>query len=74
MNKAHECTKHDGDSMDLDECAECIAWMDGEERYWAAYFGKARIKAETQALREEREDHGRELTDGERMDEARRLK
>jgi len=37
--KAPACTKHDGDAMDLDECADCIAWMEGEEAYWSAYFG-----------------------------------
>lgn len=62
--------------MDLDECAECIAWMDGEEAYWAACFGKARIQAEAQAEKFYRDECGIDITDPspETMDALRRLK
>jgi hypothetical protein len=55
------------------ECASCVAAFAQEDAYWSAYFGKA-IDNEAQQRRLEREDYGRELTDGERMEEARRLK
>ncbi len=75
--KAPECTRHDGDCMDLDECPDCIAWMDGEEAYWAGYFGgTAAIKARSEAEKFYRDECGIDITNPstETMDELRRLK
>ncbi len=75
--KAPECTKHDGDSMDLEDCADCIAWMEGEERYWAGYFGgSAAIKARVEAERFYREECGIDIANPspETMDALRGLK
>lgn len=55
------------------DCKDCRAYLDEQERYWRWYFG-AQIENEAQQRRMEREDHGRVLTDDERMEEARRLK
>jgi hypothetical protein len=54
-------------------CASCVEARDHEERYWRGHFG-AEIKNASEQARFEREEHGRELTDDERMEEARRLK
>jgi hypothetical protein len=63
------CVACEGDGM----CRDCIAFNDKEEKYWRAYFG-AEIKNAAIQARFEREDYGRELTDEERLYEARRLK
>lgn len=68
------CQRHDGDCMDLEECAECIADSQAEERYWRAYFGEGQIRQAVERDREDRENHGRVLSEDERMEEARRLK
>ena len=61
---APECTRHDGDAMDLDECPECIAWMDGQEAYWSAYFGgPAAIKVTLANERFYRDELGIDITD-----------
>lgn len=55
------------------DCPECDAWFRSEESYWRAYFGMS-LETERRQREIELEDHGRVLTDAERMDEARRLK
>ncbi len=72
-----ECTKHDGDAMDLDECPDCIAWMEGQERYWSAYFGgPAAIKATLANEKFYRDELGIDITDPspETAEQLRRLK
>jgi hypothetical protein len=67
------CGRHD-ERPDFEECEACIAWYAAEEAYWRAYFGEGQIRQAVERDREDRENHGRVLTDDERMEEARRLK
>lgn len=62
--KARECDRHDGDAMDLEDCPECIAWVEGEEAHWSAYFGgPAAIKARVEAEKFYRDECGIDITD-----------
>ena len=64
MTTVPECTKHDGDSMDLEECPDCIAWMDGQEAYWTSCFGgPSAIKATLANEKFYRDELGIDITD-----------
>ncbi len=72
-----ECSVHDGDCMDFQECDECIAWLDGEHRYWSAYFGgPTAIKATLANEKFYRDELGIDITDPspETTEQLRRLK